>query len=121
AGAEHSLQARLLSPKALPQRLRESWQLLGLCGGDSSTSASLDSADARKRARMETMRQRQQAMLRRMQQQQKEAAEELGSPEGDADGAAGGGSADEPAKEAWQCATCREVSASTNPLAVLAA
>ncbi|CAE7034713.1 unnamed protein product [Symbiodinium sp. CCMP2592] len=119
AHLDHPVLQRAVGSKFLPQRLRERWQALGIGNEHASNASSAeDSAETRKRLRMEAMRQRQQALMRRMQQQQSQAVAAM-------DEAAQGALNDETEAEdsgaLWQCATCREAGTPENPLAMLAA
>ncbi|CAE7343580.1 HEX1, partial [Symbiodinium sp. KB8] len=119
AHLDHPVLQRAVGSKFLPQRLRERWQALGIGNEHASNASSAeDSAETRKRLRMEAMRQRQQALMRRMQQQQSQAVAAM-------DEATQGALNDETEAEdtgaLWQCATCREAGTPENPLAMLAA
>eukprot|EP00439_Symbiodinium_sp_Y106_P082376 s451_g21.t1 len=118
AHLDHPVLQRAVGSKFLPQRLRERWQALGIGNEHASNASSAeDSAETRKRLRMEAMRQRQQALMRRMQQQQSQAVAAM-------DEAAQGALDETEAEDSgalWQCATCREAGTPENPLAMLAA
>ncbi|CAE7222866.1 HEX1 [Symbiodinium natans] len=118
AHLDHPVLQRAVGSKFLPQRLRERWQALGI-GNDQARNASAaeDSAETRKRLRMEAMRQRQQALMRRMQQQQSQAVAAMEAGQGALDEE----NEVEDSDALWQCATCREAGTPENPLAMLAA
>jgi len=125
AGCDHALLARLLSPQALPQRLRDRWKALGLRGDEPLATGMEDSGETRKRLRAEAMRKRQEALLRRMREQQQAAAAELGGGGGmndEADGKEGEDAEEKEGEDMGTCSTCREVGTwAVDPLAVVAA
>jgi len=118
---DSALLARIVSPEALPQRLRERLRALGLQRGAPQAMGADDSGESQKRLRMESMRKRQEVMLQRMRQQQHSAATQFeGMLDVGEDGTEGDVASG--AEHVGRCSTCREAGRwASNPMAVVSA